>query len=33
MFLYAYENDIPRSTLEGRTEIGDNEAKLVTLKK
>ncbi len=30
--LFAYENDIPRSTL-SRIEIGDNEAKLITLKK
>jgi transcriptional regulator with XRE-family HTH domain len=30
--MFAYENDIPRSTL-SRIEIGDNEAKLVTLKK
>ncbi|MBR1424292.1 helix-turn-helix transcriptional regulator [bacterium] len=30
--IFAYENDIPRSTL-GRIEIGQNEAQLVTLKK
>nr|QGT49812.1 hypothetical protein Melaina855_1990 [uncultured Candidatus Melainabacteria bacterium] len=30
--MFAYENDIPRSTL-SRIEIGDNEPKLVTLKK
>lgn len=30
--LFAYENEIPRSTL-SRIEIGENEAKLVTLKK
>ena len=30
--LFAYENDIPQATL-SRIERGDNEAKLVTLKK
>lgn len=30
--LFAYENDIPQSTL-SRIERGDNEAQLVTLKK
>ena len=30
--MFAYENDIPRSTL-SRIEKGDNEAQLVTLKK
>lgn len=30
--LFAYENDVPRSTL-SRIEKGDNEAQLVTLKK
>lgn len=30
--MFAYENDIPRSTL-SRIEIGENEAQLVTLKK
>ncbi len=30
--MFAYENDIPRSTL-SRIETGENEAKLVTLKK
>jgi transcriptional regulator with XRE-family HTH domain len=30
--LFAYENDIPKSTL-NRIERGENEAKIVTLKK
>lgn len=30
--IFAYENDIPRSTL-SRIEIGQNEAQLLTLKK
>ena len=30
--LFAYENDLPQATL-SRIERGDNEAKLVTLKK
>jgi len=30
--MFAYENDVPRSTL-SRIEKGDNEAQLVTLKK
>ena len=30
--MFAYENDIPRSTL-SRIEMGTNEAQLVTLKK
>lgn len=30
--MFAYENEIPRSTL-SRIEIGENEAQLVTLKK
>jgi len=30
--LFAYENDIPKSTL-SRIELGQNEAQLVTLKK
>ena len=30
--LFAYENDVPRSTL-SRIEIGSNEVQLVTLKK
>lgn len=30
--MFAYENDIPRSTL-SRIEIGQNEAQLMTLKK
>ncbi len=30
--MFAYENDIPRSTL-SRIEIGQNEAQLLTLKK
>ena len=30
--LFAYENDIPQATL-SRIERGDNEAKLVTIKK
>ena len=30
--MFAYENDVPRSTL-SRIEMGTNEAQLVTLKK
>lgn len=30
--LFAYENDIPKSTL-SRIELGQNEAQLITLKK
>ena len=30
--MFAYENDIPKSTL-SRIELGQNEAQLVTLKK
>ncbi|DAA86337.1 TPA: hypothetical protein CPT82_01825 [Candidatus Gastranaerophilales bacterium HUM_2] len=30
--MFAYENDVPRSTL-SRIEIGENEPQLVTLKK
>ena len=32
LWMFAYENDVPRSTL-SRIEMGTNEAQLVTLKK